>query len=84
MKFRIEYIASKERPAYLFARQLEAGSFFLSVASRLGGVAIKPRLSSPRALTPDGEPDLTIFAFVLASANDLPKLQVGQIVELAC
>jgi hypothetical protein len=83
MKFRIEYIAQRERPAYLFARQLEAGEFFVSEASRLGGVAIKPYVSQPRALTSDGKPDLSIFTFVLATANDLSKLTVGQEVELS-
>jgi hypothetical protein len=82
MKFRIEYIATKERPAYLFARQVEPGQFSVSQTSRLGGVPIKPRISCPRALTPSGQPDGTIFTFVLATANDLPKLAVGQVVEL--
>jgi hypothetical protein len=83
MKFRIEYIATKERPAYLFARQLEPGQFSVSGEPRLGEVPIKPHVSQPRALTPTGEPDLTVFTFVLATANDLPKLKVGQVVELS-
>ena len=83
MKFRIEYIATKGRPAYLFARQLEPGEFLVSGASRLGEVPIKPCVSQPRALTPAGKPDLTVFTFVLATANDLPKLEVGQVVELS-
>jgi hypothetical protein len=83
MKFRIEYIARKERPVYLFARQLETGEFFVSQTSRLGDVPIKPQVSRPRALTPDGKPDLSVFAFVLVTANDLPKLEVGQVVELS-
>jgi len=83
MRFRIEYIAQHQRPAYLFARQLEAGEFLVSAASRLGGVAIKPYVSQPRALTSDGKPDLLVFTFILATANDLPKLRVGQEVELS-
>ena len=43
MRFRIEYIAQRERPAYLFARQLEAGPFTACATSRLGGVPIKPK-----------------------------------------
>ncbi len=82
MKFRIEYIARNARPAYLIARQLGAGNFAVSATSRLGGLAIKPYLSQPRALTPDGKPDLSVFVFVLATANDLPMLWVGQEVEL--
>lgn len=82
MKFRIEYIAKNERPVALFARQLEAGEFSVSPASALGGVAIKPHISQPRSLTPEGRPDLSVFTFYLATANDLPKLSVGQVVEL--
>ena len=83
MKFRIEYIAEKQRPVYLFARQLEPGVFSLSQKSRLGAVPIRSVVSQPRVLTADGKPDLTVFAFVLATANDLPKLRVGQVVELS-
>lgn len=82
MKFRIEYIFDQKRPVSLFARQLEAGQFAVSEGSSLGGVPIKPYLSQPRALTPDGRPDMTLFTFVLATAHDLPRLQVGQEVEL--
>ena len=66
----------------LFARQLEEGEFSVSEGSRLGGVPIKPYVSQPRALTSDGKPDMTVFTFVLATANDLPKLKVGQKAEL--
>jgi hypothetical protein len=82
MKFRIEYIYHRERPAYVFARQLEPGDFALTTDSRLGGVSIQPSVSQPRAIKPDGKPDLSVFAFVLAKADDLPKLAVGQVVEL--
>ncbi len=82
MKFQIEYIAKEMRPAYLLARQLEPGNFFVSERSRLGGVAIRRFVSQPRKLTAAREPDLTVFAFTLASANDLSSLKVGQIVEL--
>jgi hypothetical protein len=82
MKFRIEHLFQKHRPAYLFARQLEPGSFVLGETSRLGGVAIRPSISMPRSIKPDGSPDMTVFAFTLATANDLPKLTVGQVVEL--
>ena len=78
MKFRIEHVFHQQRPVSLFARQLEPGEFVVSERSRLGGVPIKPYLSQPRALTADGQPDMTVFTFVLATANDLPRLQVGQ------
>jgi len=82
MKFRIEYIFHRERPAYVFARQLEPGDFALTVNSRLGGVSIRPSVSQPRTIKPDGTPDLSVFAFVLATADDLPRFAVGQVVEL--
>lgn len=83
MLFRIEYIGKHARPAYVFARQLEAGNFHLSSASRLGDAPVRPSLSQPRSLTADGKPDLTVFAFTLVTANDLPKFNVGQHVELS-
>jgi len=83
MKFRIEYIAKKERPVYVFARQLEPGEFRVSSTSSLGDVPIRPYISQPRALTSDGEPDRTVFTFILESANDVPKLELGQVVELS-
>jgi hypothetical protein len=82
MNFRIEHIFGQTRPAYLLARQIGAGDFQVTATSTLGGVAIKPYLQIPRVLTTEGTPDLTIFAFVLASANDLPKLSIGQVVAL--
>jgi hypothetical protein len=81
MKFRIEY-ALDERHAYVFARQIGAGDFQVLPGSRLGGVAIKPWLSMPRATTPDGRADMMLFVFVLESASDMTRLVVGQIVEL--
>lgn len=82
MKFRIEYIAQKERPAYLFARHLEPGEIHLSANSKLDEVPIRSNFAMPRALTPEGKPDMNVFTFYLATANDLPKLSVGQVVEL--
>ncbi|WP_295551249.1 hypothetical protein [uncultured Pseudacidovorax sp.] len=82
MKFGITYIFEKQRPVTLFARQLGAGEFSLSESPMLGRVPIKRYVSQPRSITPDGKPDLSQFSFVLSSANDLPKLGVGQIVEL--
>lgn len=82
MKFEIVYIFEKQRPVTLFARQLDAGVFTLSDSPMLGGVPIKRYVSQPRALKPNGEPDVTQFSFVLSTASDLPKLRVGQVVEL--
>jgi hypothetical protein len=83
MKFRIEYIATKQRPVYLLARQLEPGEFCVSPSARLGEVLIKPHVSQPRKLTSDGTPDLSVFTFFLATTEDLPKLTIGQVVELS-
>lgn len=83
MKFEIVYIFETQRPVMLFARQVEPGDFTLAQSPMLGGVPIKRSVSQPRALTKDGSPDMTQFAFVLSSANDLPRLKVGQIVDLA-
>ena len=82
MKFQIEYLSKDFRRPYLVARQMESGVFSVSEQSRLGGVAIKPFVSQPRALTPEGKPDLTVFVFTLRSANDLSGLAAGQMVEL--
>jgi len=82
MKFRIEYIFDRRRPVYLFARKLDQGEFSLSETPCLGGVPIKRSLSQPRAIAPNGTPDLAVFTFILATANDLSKLSVGQEVEL--
>ena len=82
MKFEITYIFDKRRPVMVFARKMEPGAFTLSETPKLGGVPIKPHVSQPRALTPDGRPDLTQFAFMLATASDLTNLSKGQVVEL--
>lgn len=82
MKFEITYIFEKRRPVTLFVRQVGAGKFTLSESPKLGGVPIKRYVSQPRCIAPDGQPDFSQFAFVLSTASDLPKLMVGQIVEL--
>lgn len=83
MKFEITHVFETQRPVTVFARQVEPGGFTLSTAPKLGDVPIERHVSQPRALTPDGQPDLTQFAFILATANDLPKLSKGQVVELS-
>jgi hypothetical protein len=80
LRFQIEYITDDKRRPYLFARQLDEGDFALTEASTLGGVRLKPVLTQPRALTPEGKPDRDLFTFCPASAADLKTLHVGQIV----
>ena len=83
MHFRIEYVASTRGEGYVFARQVELGHFNFPESPTLGGIAIKPHISQPRALLADGSPDLTIFAFHLVLCSDTAKLSVGQVVELS-
>ena len=80
MKFRIEYIFDRQGPVYL--RECSARAVFLFQKTPAWGVSIKRSLSQLRAIAPDGAPDLAGFTFVLATANDLPKLSIGQEVEL--
>lgn len=82
MRFRVEYITQSKGAPYILARQLEAGDFCLSDSSRLGSVHIRPQLSMPRSLDPDGKPGMTVFAFSPVAAGDLNQFTVGQIVEL--
>jgi hypothetical protein len=82
VKFKVEYVGKSETSSYLFARRLEPGDFSVSGSSRLGGVPIRPSISSPRALKPDGSPDLDVFAFILAESQDAERFSVGQTVEL--
>ena len=82
MKFQVEFVYERDSEAYVFARQQEAGDFSLSPTSRFGGAAIRPAVSQPRKIRPDGTPDLDIFAFILADRGDIEKFHGGQIVEL--
>ena len=82
VRMRIEWVAPKQLDRYVLARALESAEFRLSPASTLGGFAIEPILSQPRALKEDGSPDLEIFAFVLRNSSDIAKLRVGEEVLL--
>jgi len=82
MQFRIEYVSSPHPTPYVLARKIGEGDFTLPTTPELGGVPITRRLSQPRALTPEGQADLTIFAFELLSRSDLAGMSVGQVVEL--
>lgn len=64
------------------ARQLDPGSFSLSMLPRFAGVPLQRTLTQPRALKPDGSPDLSVFMFTLADARNVKELCVGQIAEL--
>jgi len=83
MQFRIEHISSLQGKGYVLARQFKAGDFTLPEMPTLGGVPIARQVSLPRSLRPDGSPDLTVFAFHLASLSDTVKLSVGRLVDLS-
>ncbi|MBI5942557.1 MAG: hypothetical protein HY859_19295 [Caulobacterales bacterium] len=80
MKFRVEYIFEGGRS--VIARQLGSEPFVLSAGSKLGEIAVKARVSQPRALLPDGTPDLSLFVFELCRPADKETLAIGQVVEL--
>ena len=75
-------LALPGRPTVVFARLLGAPGFTVSEASRLGGCAVLPSVSQPRAHRPDGSPRLDLFAFVLQNREDSARFEVGQKVML--
>jgi len=83
VKFRIEFQLANEGSATVLARRLTHGDFTLGPRACLGSVPIQRYVTQPRALRPDGSPDLDVFAFVLVSPNDLSLLPTGSEVELS-
>jgi hypothetical protein len=82
VKFKIESIFSVRDISCVMVRQLEAGEFSVSSASRLSGVPLHSFIDQPRKLRPDGSPDLEVFVFSLVEPQDSTRLSEGQIVEL--
>lgn len=82
MRFCVEYVFARPKAAYVLVRQIDAGDFSLPKTPLLGGVPIRRWISQPRKLKPDGSPDLSVFAFTLASRCDAGCLRVGDVVEL--
>ena len=82
MRFRIEYIDAKQR--LIIARQCEAGTPDIPSPEnlRLGEVAVRLGFP-PRASTPEGTPDETIWAFEARVRSDLATLRVGDVVALS-
>ena len=80
--FEVEVIPPTSGQPLIFARQLVAASFTLGDSAMLGGCAIVPRISAPRALQPDGSPRTDLFAFQLRSRADLSRFREGQRVLL--
>lgn len=83
MRFRVERVIELRGDVTVFVRTLDEGDFILSETPRLGGVEIRRQVLQPRALTGEGKPDLTIFAFQLVTASDRRRLSDGQTVDLA-
>jgi hypothetical protein len=77
MRFRVEYIHDKRKSTLILARRLDGGDFTLTEGAHLGPVAIHPEVSMPRALKPDGTPDLDVFVFRPRSRSGLVDIQVG-------
>ncbi|WP_301154327.1 hypothetical protein [Metapseudomonas otitidis] len=80
--FRIEFI-SNSQGGYVLVRQLNQAPLILGSQPMLGGISITRNVQQPRALTPDGQADLTAFVFRPAKKAELSKLAVGQVVELS-
>lgn len=81
MRFKLEYLSTGTVP-YVLARQVDKGDFRVGPDSRLAGVRIKCPFLQPRAIRPDGSPDLTVFAFELLEREDGELLKVGETVDL--
>lgn len=81
MRFKLEYLSTGNAP-YVLARQVDKGDFRVWPDSRLAGVRIKCPFLQPRAIRPDGSPDLTVFAFELLEREDGELLKVGETVDL--
>lgn len=83
MQFQVEAVISRSNKAYVLARQLDIGQFGLGECPQFGGVSVTRSITQPRKLKADGSPELSVFAFHLASAADSDKFYVGQLVELS-
>jgi hypothetical protein len=81
MRFKIEYI-SPGKPFFLFARQLDKGTFAVVDISTLGGLQIRDCVRHSCKFAPDGLPDLTVFTFQLCTVSDLSLMELGSIVTL--
>jgi hypothetical protein len=80
MQFRVEY--SEARFGLVIVRQCEAGAFELPEHPHLGGVAIHRRIDQPRALTPEGEPDFTVWGLFPLERTDAARFNAGDVVAL--
>lgn len=83
MKFKVLLLQRKLKPYFVFVRKLGEGDFVIPENPMLDDIPIKGLLLPPRALKPDGTPDLDIYTFKLHRPG-VDALKVDQIVELRC
>jgi hypothetical protein len=82
-RFCVEAFFRRSLDAYVLVRQIDPGDFALADSPVPGDAPIRRWLAQPRKLKPDGSPDFSVFAFVLASDSDIDRLRVGDVVELS-
>lgn len=82
MNFRIEYISTIRKNAFVIVRQMDKGDFEIRDGSFLGPVELKAGLSQPRALKPDGTPDFDVYAFQPKDKSKLKLISKDEIHEL--
>jgi hypothetical protein len=82
VQFVIETVLPNVESGVVLARKIHAGDFKLGPGAKLGGVAVHPRVTSPRALHSDGSLRTDLFAFGLRARGDLSAFFAGQLVEL--
>jgi hypothetical protein len=83
MKFKVEYIQIKRKASFLFARQIESSeNFQVRDGSYLGPIELRSFLNQPRAIKPDGSPDMDVFAFYPKDKSKLKQISEGDILDL--
>lgn len=82
MKFQVEALMKDIGSGVVMVKAMVPGPFRLGPGSTLGGLAIHPEVTAPRALGPNGSPRTDLFAFSLKSRSDMASFAVGQLVDL--
>lgn len=76
---KVEAVVDAGHEAHVIVCLNPTGNFSVFDGSTLGGKAIRPWLSQPRALTEDGKPRYDIYNFILVSKEDMNSFQVGEL-----